>query len=102
MLMALPLRECRSDLVAAPDAAPVSAFDDDRRGGVLHQREVAAAHVAAIGLHHERLLAAAGLEADAVVEDPTVAAVGGVPHHVALALGLRELAVMRRQIAVAV
>src|SRR5688572_407411 len=89
-------------LIPAAHATPVATLDDDRRGGVLHQREGAATHVAAVGLDHERFFAAPGLEADAVVEDAAVAAVGGVPHHVARALGLRELLVVRRQVAVAV
>src|SRR5688500_16203731 len=59
-------------LVTAPDAAPVAAFDDDRGRRIFHQREIAAAHVAAVGLDHERLFAAPGLEADAVVEDAAV------------------------------
>src|SRR5579862_2674910 len=37
------------------ECAPVAAADEDRRGGVLHQHEIAAAHVAPIGLQQERL-----------------------------------------------
>ena len=62
---------------------------------------MAAAHVAAVGLQQEGPLVAPGSQAGAVVEDAAVAAVGGVPRHVA-ALRVAVLLVVRGHVAVAV
>src|SRR3546814_20721646 len=71
-----------SHLVGQAHATPVLAGDDDGCRDVLHHHEAAAAHVAAIGLQQEGLGDLSGCEADAVVEDAPVAAVGGVPHRI--------------------
>jgi len=60
----------------------VATADEDRRGQVLHQNEIAAAHVAAIGLQQERLGIGRDLLDRAVVEQAAVAAVGVVPDRV--------------------
>ncbi len=59
-------------------------------------------HIAAIGLQQERFLAAPSGKADAIVEDPPVAAVCRVPGHIAGARPLREFAVMGREIAIVI
>jgi len=64
----------------------VAAVHLDRRRRLLHHDEVAAAHVTSIGLQQERTLVARRGQPGAIVEDAPVAAVGGVPHHVARAL----------------
>src|SRR3546814_14979676 len=84
---------CSSDL----HATPVLAGDDDGCRDVLHHHEAAAAHVAAIGLQKEGLGVLSGGEADAVVDDAPVAAVGGVPHRIA-PLRLAELQTVARQV----
>src|SRR5271165_3224579 len=64
---------------AHAEGAPVAAANDDRRGEVLHQHELAAAHVAPVGLQQERLGAGGDLSHRAVVEQAAVAAIGVVP-----------------------
>src|SRR5579872_219125 len=50
-----PNRRASSRLPKAhAECAPVAAADADRRGEVLHQHEIAAAHVAPVGLQQER------------------------------------------------
>ena len=67
------------DLEADAQAAPVTSVDDDRGRKVFHQAEIAAAHVAPVGLQQERLLVAPGGEPGAVIEDPAVAAISRIP-----------------------
>ncbi|EGE60775.1 hypothetical protein RHECNPAF_1340021 [Rhizobium etli CNPAF512] len=78
----------------------MAAAQADRSGDILHHHEIAAAHVAPIGLDEERRGAAAGGQADTIGEDAAIAAIGGVPDGVARPLRLREFPVMGRQIAV--
>jgi hypothetical protein len=82
-------------------ARPSAARPRDRRRQILHQHALPAAHVAAIDLQKERRRAAPRLQAHAVVEDAPVPAIGGVPDRIG-GLWLRELAVMRGQVAVTV
>src|SRR3546814_20551838 len=72
-----------SHVVGQAHATRVLAGDDDGCRDVLHHHEAAAAHGAAIGRQQEGLGVLSGGEADAVVEDAPVAAVGGVPHRIA-------------------
>src|SRR5579883_748299 len=83
---------------AHAERAPVAAANDDGRGDVLHQHELAAAHVAPIGLQQERLGAACDLLHRTVVEQAAVAAIGVVPDRV-LALRQAIVRVVRRQVA---
>ena len=64
---------------------------EDRGGDVFHQDEIAAAHVAAVGLQQEGALVARRSEARAVVEDATPAAVGRVVGHITGPLRLANL-----------
>src|SRR4051812_23470849 len=56
-----------SEMKREPDAAPVPPVDGDRCGGFLHHDELAAAHVAAVGLEQERPRVACRREPRAVV-----------------------------------
>ena len=69
-------------LVAHPQAAPMSAAHDDRRGDVLHQDIVPAAHVAPVGLQQDRLFVPGGAQPRPVIENPPVTAIGRVPDRI--------------------
>ena len=69
-------QDCRKPIRNAPQWRPRTM---DRRGQVLHQHEIAAAHVAPVGLQQERLGVRRHLLDRAVAEQPPVAAVGVVP-----------------------
>src|SRR6266478_6434336 len=76
----------RADASTLPEAhaegAPVAAADVNRCGEVLHQHEIAAAHVAPVGLQQERLGVRRHFSHRAVVEEAAVAAIGVVPDRV--------------------
>src|ERR1700761_4678194 len=61
------------------EGAPVAAADEDRRRQVLHEDEIAAAHVAPVGLQQERFCIGGDLLDVAVGEQPAVAAMGVIP-----------------------
>ena len=92
----------RLSFVCGSEAAPVAAEDADGSIHLLHHHDLAAAHVAGIGLHDERPGGARGRDAGAIVENPLVACIGGVPHRIARPLGLRIDPVVDRDVAVAV
>src|SRR5579863_4525330 len=62
--------------------APVAAADKDRRGCVLHQHEIAAAHVTPVGLKQERLGVGRDSLHGAVVEEAAVAAIRIIPDRI--------------------
>src|SRR5580658_8464680 len=83
---------------ADAEGAPMAAADEDRRGQVFDQHEIAAAHVAAIGLQQKTLRVVGDLLHGAVVVNAPVAAMGRVPDRV-VALRLTVVGVVRGQVA---
>jgi hypothetical protein len=74
------------------------AANPDRRRDVFQQNEIAAAHVASVGLQQERLGVRRHLAHRTIVEQPAVSAIGVVPDRV----GPLRLAIVRivgRQVA---
>src|SRR5215831_20789198 len=75
-------RETSGETSGLPDAhserTPMAAADEDRRRQILHQHELASAHIAPVGLYEERPGAGGDLLHGAVVEQPPVAAIGVV------------------------
>src|SRR6202035_4623127 len=67
---------------AHAERAPVAAANVDRRRGVLHQHEIAATHVAPIGLQQKRLGVRRHLLPRPILEQPPVAAIGVVPDRI--------------------
>jgi len=61
---------------ANPKRAPVPAIDKNRRRQILHQHELATAHVAPIGLQQEGLGIGGDFLHGPVIEQPAIAAVG--------------------------
>ncbi len=70
------------DLEPDPKAAPVAAVDRNRCRNVFQKNECSSAHVAAVGLQKKWPLILAGRKPGAVVENPSIAAIGGVPDRV--------------------
>src|SRR5579871_1478962 len=68
---------------ADAEGAPMAATHKNRRGDVFHQHEIAAAHVAPIGLQQKGLSVGGDLLHRPILEQTPVAAMGVVPDRVA-------------------
>lgn len=76
--------------------------DRDRGIHFAHPDDVAAAHIAGIGLDEKRSCIASGAQAGSIIEDPLVPAIGGVPVGVVGFLRMRVDLVMDREISIAI
>src|SRR5580704_18189879 len=72
-----------SELVGGAESAPVPPLDADRHVDLAHHHGDAVTHVAGVALDQISALVAASRKSGGVVENPAVAAVGGVPGDIA-------------------
>ncbi|MEJ2632766.1 MAG: hypothetical protein P8015_16410 [Acidihalobacter sp.] len=93
---------CHGRAVGHAQSAPVPSVDDDGGGRILHQSELVAAHVAAVGLYQHRFGVERGVQSGAVVENGATTTVGAVPDRIAGALRLRVQQGVRADVAAAV
>src|SRR5580704_950015 len=91
-----------SQLVGGTESAPVPPLDADRYVDLAHHHGDAVTHVAGVALDQIGALITTCGKPGRVVENPAVAAVGGVPGDVAGALRMGVDLVVHRQVAVAV
>src|ERR1700761_6888511 len=82
---------------ADAESAPVTATHKDRGRKILDQHEISTPHIAAIGLEEKTLGIVRDLFYGAVVVDPPVATIRGVPYRV-FALGLHVVGIVGRQV----
>jgi hypothetical protein len=76
----------------------MATANEDRRRQILHQHEITAAHVAAVGLQQQGLGIGSHLAHRSIAEQPPVAAIRVVPDRVG-ALRQAIVRIVRRQIA---
>ncbi|MCK5747500.1 MAG: hypothetical protein KAH44_14870, partial [Oricola sp.] len=79
----------------------MATLDEDRRGEILHQLVLPAAHVTPIGLKEKPLCISPSREPGTVIKYASISAIRGVPDRI-IGLCLRIFSVMCRQIAVAI